>query len=180
MKTSNLIRALATDSDGRAITPGRALALALLPAIAVALGIHFALLGLRPQLFSLLGDPRVLFKLALPILLRRALRPADLASGQARHQCAQPRPLARHRAGSSGGRHAGGTPHSSTGPLGSQTYRLECDGLPEERHVSCPSAACCRLIGAAPGRAGTSRTCRRCGRPFRRGDWRGLLRNTLP
>jgi hypothetical protein len=69
MKTSNLILALAADNDIRAITPGRALLFALVPAVAIALGLHFAILGLRPHLFSLLGDPRIMFKLGLTILL---------------------------------------------------------------------------------------------------------------
>jgi hypothetical protein len=45
------------------------LALATVPAVAIALGLHLAILGLRPHLISLLGDPRILFKLGLTILL---------------------------------------------------------------------------------------------------------------
>ena len=69
MKTSDLIRALAADSEVRAMPPGRALALALIPGVAIALGLHFAVLGLRPQLFALLGEPRLLLKLCLTFLL---------------------------------------------------------------------------------------------------------------
>ena len=69
MKTSDLIRALAADSEVRAMPPGRALALALIPGIAIALGLHFAVLGLRPHLLTLLGEPRLLFKLCLTHLL---------------------------------------------------------------------------------------------------------------
>jgi hypothetical protein len=69
VKTSDLIRALAADSEVRAMPPGRALALALIPGVAIALGLHFAVLGLRPQLFALLGEPRLLFKLCLTFLL---------------------------------------------------------------------------------------------------------------
>jgi hypothetical protein len=69
VKTSDLIRALAADSEVRAMPPGRALALALIPGVAIALGLHFAILGLRPQLFALLGEPRLLFKLCLTFLL---------------------------------------------------------------------------------------------------------------
>jgi hypothetical protein len=69
VKTGDFIRALAADNDARAMAPGRALALASIPAIAVALGLHLAILGLRPHLFSLLGDPRILFKIGLTILL---------------------------------------------------------------------------------------------------------------
>ena len=69
MKTGDLIRALAADSEVRAIPPGRALALALIPGVAITLGLHFAILGLRPHLFALLGEPRLLFKLCLAVLL---------------------------------------------------------------------------------------------------------------
>jgi hypothetical protein len=69
VKTSDLIRALAADSEVRAMPPGRALALALIPGVAIALGLHFAVLGLRPQLFALLGEPRLLLKLCLTFLL---------------------------------------------------------------------------------------------------------------
>jgi hypothetical protein len=33
------------------------------------LGLHLAILGLREHLFSLLGDPRILFKIGVTILL---------------------------------------------------------------------------------------------------------------
>ncbi|MGB6177430.1 MAG: NrsF family protein, partial [Methylocella sp.] len=69
MKTGDLIRALAADSEVHPMPPGRALALALIPGVAVALGYYFAVLGLRPHLLTLLGDPRLLFKLCLTILL---------------------------------------------------------------------------------------------------------------
>ena len=69
MKTGDLIRALAADSEVHPMPPGRALALALIPGVAIALGLHFAILGLRPHLLTLLGEPRLLFKLCLTILL---------------------------------------------------------------------------------------------------------------
>jgi hypothetical protein len=69
VKTGDLIRALAADSEVRAMPPGRALALALIPGIAIALSLHFAALGLRPHLLTLLGEPRLLFKLCLTFLL---------------------------------------------------------------------------------------------------------------
>jgi hypothetical protein len=53
VKTGDLIRALAADNDARAMAPGQALGLASIPAIAIALGLQFAILGLRPHLFSL-------------------------------------------------------------------------------------------------------------------------------
>ncbi|MGH6796699.1 MAG: NrsF family protein [Methylocella sp.] len=69
MKTADLIRALAADCEVRPMPPGRALALALIPGVAITLGLHFALLGLRPNLLTLLGEPRLLFKLCLTFLL---------------------------------------------------------------------------------------------------------------
>ncbi len=69
MRTSDLVRALAADNDSRAMKPGRALALALIPSIAAAFGLHLSVLGLRPHLLSLLGDPRIMFKLGITILL---------------------------------------------------------------------------------------------------------------
>ncbi|HEX3494019.1 MAG TPA: NrsF family protein [Methylocella sp.] len=69
MKTGDLIRALAADNEIRAMPLGRALALALISGVAIALGLHFAVLGLRPHLLTLLGEPRLLFKLCLTFLL---------------------------------------------------------------------------------------------------------------
>ncbi len=69
MKTGDLIRALAADSRVRAMPPGRALALGLIPGVVIALGLHFAVLGLRPHFLTLLGEPRLLFKLCLTALL---------------------------------------------------------------------------------------------------------------
>ena len=78
MKTGDLIRALAADSEVHPMSPGRALALALIPGVAIALGLHFAILGLRPDLLTLLGEPRLLFKLCLTILLLGLSRPLVL------------------------------------------------------------------------------------------------------
>ena len=69
MKTGDLIRALAADSEVHLMAPGRALALALIPGVAIALVLHFAVFGLRPHLLSLLGEPQLLFKLCLTVLL---------------------------------------------------------------------------------------------------------------
>jgi hypothetical protein len=69
VKTDDLIRALAADSGVRPMPPGRALALALIPGVAIALGLYFAVLGLRPHLLTLLGEPRLTFKLGLAFLL---------------------------------------------------------------------------------------------------------------
>ncbi|MCI0467135.1 MAG: NrsF family protein [Beijerinckiaceae bacterium] len=77
MKTADLIRALTADNDTRTMAPGRALALALIPGVAIALSLNFAVLGLRPQLLALLGEPRLTFKLFLTVML--ALLTAPLA-----------------------------------------------------------------------------------------------------
>ena len=69
MRTSEVVEALVSDINSRGLAPSRALALATVPAVAIALGLHLAILGLRPHLISLLGDPRILFKLGLTILL---------------------------------------------------------------------------------------------------------------
>jgi hypothetical protein len=69
VKTRELVEAIVSDIDSRGLAPARALALASIPAIAIALGLHLAILGLRPHLISLLGDPRIMFKLGLTILL---------------------------------------------------------------------------------------------------------------
>lgn len=69
MKTPELIEALAADNGSRAMAPGPALALALIPGVGVTLAYHFAILGLRPHLLALLGEPRLTFKLGLTILL---------------------------------------------------------------------------------------------------------------
>jgi hypothetical protein len=69
VRTRELVEALVSDIDSRGLAPARALALASIPAIAIALGLHLAVLGLRPHLISLLGDPRIAFKIGLTILL---------------------------------------------------------------------------------------------------------------
>jgi hypothetical protein len=69
VKTNDLIHALAADSEVHPMPPGRALALALIPGVGIALSLHFAVLGLRPHLLTLLGEPRLLFKLCLTFLL---------------------------------------------------------------------------------------------------------------
>jgi hypothetical protein len=69
VKTGDLIRALAADSEVHPMPPGRALSLALIPGVAIALGLLFAILGLRPHLLTLVGEPRLLFKLCLTFLL---------------------------------------------------------------------------------------------------------------
>lgn len=78
MRTSELIRALAADCGFHAIPPGRALALAMIPAAAAAFSLHLAVLGLRPDFISTLSDPRLLFKLAAMLLLAGSSGPLAL------------------------------------------------------------------------------------------------------
>jgi hypothetical protein len=68
MDTNELIAALSIDSI-RPPAPGRALTRALIPAVAIAVCLFLATLGLRPHFLSLLGEPRFLFKLLLLDLL---------------------------------------------------------------------------------------------------------------
>jgi hypothetical protein len=68
MNTNELIAALSNDSI-QPPAPGRALALALIPGVAIAICLFLATLGLRPQFLSLLGEPRFLLKLLLLDLL---------------------------------------------------------------------------------------------------------------
>ncbi len=72
MRTDHLVRALAADNSSRAMTPGRALGWALVPASLVAAGMFLATMGLRPQFIALLGDPRFVFKIVLACLLAAA------------------------------------------------------------------------------------------------------------
>jgi len=69
MKTDHLIHALALDSEIKSPPVKRVLAVAAVPALAIALGLYFSLLGLRPHLIALLGEPRISFKIALCLLL---------------------------------------------------------------------------------------------------------------
>ncbi len=69
MRTQDLIRALAVDGGSPAPSLGRILTERLLPGVAIAIGIYAVALGLRPHLFGMLGDARVLFKILLMLLL---------------------------------------------------------------------------------------------------------------
>ncbi len=90
MKTADLIRALAVDGIAPP-SPRRALALALIPGVAIAACLYFAVLGLRPHFLTLLGEPRFLFKVCVTILLAalscvlvlRLARPGANARGAA-------------------------------------------------------------------------------------------------
>jgi hypothetical protein len=83
MRTNELIDALAIDGV-MPQTPARALILALIPALAVALCLFVAFLGFRPNMPAALGEPRCLFKILLMgllaalsgLLILRLFRPA--------------------------------------------------------------------------------------------------------
>jgi hypothetical protein len=70
MKTDDLIRALAADGDSATSSIGRLVGIRLLPAVGVAIGIYFAVLGVRPHLLTAIdSDPRVAFKIGLMVVL---------------------------------------------------------------------------------------------------------------
>jgi hypothetical protein len=70
MKTDDLIRVLSADSETPPPSLGRIVSTRLLPGVLIAIGLYFATLGVRPHLAQALeSDPRVLFKIALMLLL---------------------------------------------------------------------------------------------------------------
>jgi hypothetical protein len=69
MKTDDLIRALTADAEERILPLGRALVLALLPALIISGLLYSFLLGPRPHLLDLATEPRILFKLLFPLAL---------------------------------------------------------------------------------------------------------------
>ncbi len=84
MKTSELINAISADGV-KTPAPGRALMIALVPGVAVAICLFLAALGLRPHLLALLGDWRLPFKVLVAafsatlsgVLVLRLFRPGD-------------------------------------------------------------------------------------------------------
>jgi hypothetical protein len=68
MKTRELIDAIVQD-DIRPPPPARALSIALIPAVAIALGLFLVVLGFRPNLLACVGEPRFLFKFLIMDLL---------------------------------------------------------------------------------------------------------------
>jgi hypothetical protein len=88
VKTNELIDALAIDGV-MPPAPARALTLALLPALAIALCLFIGFLGFRPNLLAHLGEPRCLFKVLLMgllaalsgLLILRLFRPNALLRG---------------------------------------------------------------------------------------------------
>ena len=69
MKTENLIRALTADAEEKIMSLRRALVLGLLPALAVSAPLYFLILGPRPHLLAMIGEPRIMFKLVFPLAL---------------------------------------------------------------------------------------------------------------
>jgi hypothetical protein len=72
MHTENLVRALAADNATRARSVESYLALALLPALAVAGASFLLVLGPRPDIAVALTDPRIIFKFVLTVALAGA------------------------------------------------------------------------------------------------------------
>jgi hypothetical protein len=69
MKTDDLIRALAADHAARAPSLERALARAVALGLAISAALFAAILGPRPDLAVVIGEPRFAFKLLLTLLL---------------------------------------------------------------------------------------------------------------
>ncbi|SFK01181.1 NrsF family protein [Methylocapsa palsarum] len=69
MRTADLIRALAADNAPRRLGPGKALALALGPGVVVAFALFLKVLGFRPHLLAMAGDPRLAFKICVSLAL---------------------------------------------------------------------------------------------------------------
>lgn len=69
MKTDALIRALAADNAARAPAVGRFLAAAVAAGFAVAAILFAAILGPRPDIETVAGDPRFVFKFIVTLLL---------------------------------------------------------------------------------------------------------------
>lgn len=87
MKTEDLIRALAADQAGPKTPLTLALALGLLPGIILSVFVYALVLGPRPHLMTMIGEPRILFKIlfpwaflacALPMALQLVRPAADL------------------------------------------------------------------------------------------------------
>ncbi|WP_376876152.1 NrsF family protein [Albirhodobacter sp. R86504] len=78
MNTDDLIAAMSQDTQARSNTV-QVLAMTALPALVVSLGIYFAVLGYRPDLLDLLGDPMVAGKFVLPAVVLTAVFPAMIA-----------------------------------------------------------------------------------------------------
>jgi hypothetical protein len=69
MKTDDLIRALAADHAARAPSLERSLARAVALGLAISAALFAAILGPRPDLAVVIGEPRFAFKLLLTLLL---------------------------------------------------------------------------------------------------------------
>ncbi|QXX74638.1 NrsF family protein [Methylovirgula sp. HY1] len=78
MKTEDLIRALAADQAGPKTPLTLALALGLLPGIALSLLFYGVFLGPRPHLMAVIGEPRILFKIVFSAALIACAWPAAL------------------------------------------------------------------------------------------------------
>ena len=89
MKTDDLIRSLAQDSAPR-MSLAQALLYGFLPGVAVSLVFYSLAIGLRPHLFTLLPDWRILFKIAFPVAVFACAGPLALQLARPR---GDPRPL---------------------------------------------------------------------------------------
>jgi hypothetical protein len=89
MKTDDLIRSLALDTTPR-MPLARALLYGFLPGMAISLLIYAARVGLRPHIFDMLVEPRLLFKIGFPIAVFACAGPLALQLARPR---GDPRPL---------------------------------------------------------------------------------------
>lgn len=69
MKTEHLVRALAADSGIRAHSVEARLAIAMLPAMTLAIAMFMFGLGPRPEFFATIADPRVILKFVVTLTL---------------------------------------------------------------------------------------------------------------
>lgn len=85
MKTDDLIRALTADHAPRRTSPTRTLAVATVLGLVVAAALFAAILGVRPDFTTVMGEPRFVFKFLVTLVLaatafmvgRRLLGPLD-------------------------------------------------------------------------------------------------------
>jgi hypothetical protein len=89
MKTGDLIRSLAADNGPR-MSLERALLYGFLPGVAISLLIYAVRMGLRPHIFDMFAEPRLLFKIGFPMAVFACAGPLALQLARPR---GNPRPL---------------------------------------------------------------------------------------
>ncbi len=92
MKTDDLIRVLATDPEVEKTPLAVALVYGLLPGILLSIALYGVVMGPRPDLADLMGEPRVLFKIFYPLAVFACAGPLALRLAR---PTGDPRPLVR-------------------------------------------------------------------------------------